>query len=149
MCFTTPLKGKMRRPALSDNVTNFSNELDNMLRLFERKDRDYGPGNLSVMGLPGVVVRISDKTARLVNIVNSGQHAVKEETVVDTLRDLANYAIIAVLMAQGKWPVAQLDSNTQKDKNLKVLIGLLDSLSEDEILTMLKARIESDDGDVI
>jgi hypothetical protein len=48
------------------------------------------------MGIPawkGCLIRLSDKLSRLMNIARTGEIAVSDETVVDTLMDLAVYAI--------------------------------------------------------
>lgn len=61
--------------------------------LCERKNRAYGDGNLLRFGPRGVVVRMADKMERLINLV--WNHASEDqETLVDTARDLANYATI-------------------------------------------------------
>jgi hypothetical protein len=41
-----------------------------------------------------ILVRISDKFARLCNLVDSEDVAVKDETVMDTILDMANYLVI-------------------------------------------------------
>jgi len=63
--------------------------------------------NFRTFGLLGIVVRLSDKLARLHSLVERGldQNAVRDETYADTVRDIVNYAIIFEAMAretQGK-----------------------------------------------
>lgn len=46
-----------------------------------------------------ILVRISDKFARLNNIIANGEVAVKDEQVKDTIRDMCNYlAILGVYL---------------------------------------------------
>ena len=62
------------------------------------------------MGLPawkGCLVRITDKVSRLQAFAKQGELRVKDESVADTLLDLANYAILCrVLFEECREPVA-------------------------------------------
>lgn len=44
--------------------------------------------------LTGFLVRMSDKMSRIKSIVNSGKTHVKDESIQDTLHDLANYCAL-------------------------------------------------------
>jgi hypothetical protein len=69
-----------------------------------RKQRDYGPNNVSKFGVSGLVVRIHDKIARLDNLLSSsrnGQNSVKNETVFDTLLDIVGYSTVSLLWVNG------------------------------------------------
>ena len=61
-------------------------------RLLLAKDRDYGSANLDKHGIVGITIRMSDKLARLENVMMKKECAVPEK-VEDTLRDLIGYAI--------------------------------------------------------
>ena len=70
-----------------------------------KKHADYGPMNIS--GAPGgamngLRVRMYDKLARLNNLVDTGDTP-NYESIEDTLIDLANYAIIGLLVQRGQW----------------------------------------------
>lgn len=70
------------------------------------KHADYGPKNISDApggALNGLRVRMHDKMARLNNLVDTGVTP-KHESIRDTLVDLANYALIGVLVIDGDWP---------------------------------------------
>jgi hypothetical protein len=71
-----------------------------------QKHKDYGPKNISLSPggpLNGLRVRMWDKMARINNLVDSG--AIPEnESLKDSFLDLANYAIIAMLVLDGEWP---------------------------------------------
>lgn len=74
--------------------------------LLMRKHRDYGPRNISDSPggpLNGLLVRMWDKMARLRNLVEQGTDP-QNESVRDTYLDLANYAIIALMVIDEKWP---------------------------------------------
>jgi len=86
----------------------FNEIVKEMTELHDRKNRDYaGSDYLSNflmcerMGIPawkGSLIRLSDKLSRLMNISRTGEIAVSEETVVDTLMDLAVYAIVTRIL---------------------------------------------------
>lgn len=76
------------------------------VELLLSKHRDYGPTNISrAPGGPlnGLRVRIHDKTARINHLVDSGADP-ENESLRDSFIDLANYALIALLVLDGKWP---------------------------------------------
>lgn len=72
------------------------------LKLFERKNRDYGDA-FARYGPIGVLMRIGDKISRLQSITKNGVILVNDEQVRDTLIDLHNYSAMAVmLLDEGK-----------------------------------------------
>jgi hypothetical protein len=76
------------------------------VRVLLDKHDDYGPKNIANSpggALNGLRVRIHDKTARINHLIDSGSDA-KNEPLRDSFLDLANYAIIAMLVLDGKWP---------------------------------------------
>lgn len=69
------------------------------------KHRDYGPKNIANApggALNGLRVRIHDKTARINHLIDSGATP-QNESLRDSFIDLANYALIALLVLDGKW----------------------------------------------
>ena len=72
------------------------------VKLLDRKQQDYGSGNISTFGEKGVLVRCVDKVERLKQLVWKSKTA-QNETVYDSWQDLANYALIAQLCNQGVW----------------------------------------------
>jgi hypothetical protein len=69
------------------------------------KHRDYGPKNISdAPGGPinGLRVRMHDKLARINNLTDSGADP-EHESLEDSFKDMANYAIIGLLVLRGKW----------------------------------------------
>jgi len=70
------------------------------------KQRDYGPYNISrAPGGPlnGLRVRIFDKVSRINNLVDTGATP-ENESLRDSFLDLANYAVIALMVLDNKWP---------------------------------------------
>jgi hypothetical protein len=92
----------------------FKRILDEMYITFCKKQRNYGPGNISVgtpletkedvkLSLTGLWFRINDKVQRLKQLVVLGQPDEVGEAIQDTYEDLSVYGIIAQLVQRGKW----------------------------------------------
>lgn len=76
-----------------------------LLDLLLSKHKDYGPKNISDSpGGPvnGLRVRMHDKLARINNLIDSGKDP-KHESLEDSFKDMANYAIIGLLVLRGQW----------------------------------------------
>ena len=89
----------------SDFIKAVENKYDEAQELLLRKHRDYGPKNIS--GSPGgaingLRVRIHDKLARINNLYDSGATP-ENESLRDSFIDMANYAIIALLVLDDEW----------------------------------------------
>jgi hypothetical protein len=70
-----------------------------------KKHKDYGAKNIADApggALNGLRVRIHDKTARINNLIDFRRKA-EYESLEDSFKDLANYAIIALLVLRDKW----------------------------------------------
>lgn len=87
--------------------------------LFDEKQMDYGPGNISKFGDHGVVVRTSDKIERLAHLYGQGgsPRKAKNESIEDTFRDIANYGIIGLIYRAGLWEGSMV---TKKKAKVKV-----------------------------
>jgi hypothetical protein len=92
----------------------FKNILDEMYVTFCKKQRNYGPGNISVgtaletkedvkLSLTGLWFRINDKVQRLKQLVVLGQPDEVGEPIQDTYEDLSVYGVIAQIVQRGKW----------------------------------------------
>jgi hypothetical protein len=81
----------------ADNVYKASTETTSLLI---RKQMDYGPRN--IMDAPGgplsgLTVRLSDKLARLRNLIENGNET-QFESLRDTLLDISNYGLIGIMV---------------------------------------------------
>ena len=84
-------------------------------KLFAGKMLDYGLSNISLgsnlekkediqLSLTGIWLRCSDKINRLKNMLKrQGKNYVKDEPMIDSFIDIANYGIIAMLVMRNKW----------------------------------------------
>lgn len=72
-----------------------------------RKHQDYGPLNIANApggAMNGLLVRMHDKMERLQHLYYQGKaNTPNYESTEDTLKDLANYAIIGLLVQRGQW----------------------------------------------
>lgn len=91
-----------REVYLETHLFNLTKELNDLLL---SKHKDYGPKNISLApGGPvnGLRVRMHDKLARINNLVDSGATP-EHESLEDSFKDMANYAIIGLLVLRNKW----------------------------------------------
>jgi hypothetical protein len=118
-CFTTGcgdancVCGQIKK---SDNSTTTPNQefaqivweiMDEVGNLLITKQLDYGPGNINnAFGGPinGLLVRIGDKFERLKNLFKKDKVIPQHESIEDSFKDLANYAVIGIMIQRGKWP---------------------------------------------
>ena len=67
---------------------------------YEKKNADYGDSfaqSLDKHGLIAAIVRMDDKMNRVINLYKADEQLVEDESIRDTLMDLANYAIMSVM----------------------------------------------------
>lgn len=92
----------------------FKSILNEMYDIFCKKQRNYGPSNISVgsnlesaedvkLALTGLWFRKNDKIQRLKQLVVLGQPDEVGESVGDTYQDLAVYGVISQIVQRGKW----------------------------------------------
>lgn len=78
---------------------NFREITDYMYQIYEKKNADYGDSfskSYGEFGLVSPVIRLSDKVERLKTLCNK-EAQVKDESIIDTLIDIAVYAVLTVL----------------------------------------------------
>lgn len=91
-----------REVHLEVDLSNLTTELTDLLL---SKHKDYGPKNISQApggAINGLRVRMHDKLARINNLVDSGASP-EHESLEDSFKDMANYAIIGLLVLRNKW----------------------------------------------
>ena len=116
-----PIYGGMEQSAIQYCEENYPQMMAEYKRImyeqyetFCKKQRNYGPGNISVgttlktkddikLSLTGLWFRINDKIQRLKQMVILGQPDEVGESVQDTFADLSVYGIIAQIVQNGKW----------------------------------------------
>ena len=97
-----------------ETIKKFIDIQDDMLILFCKKQADYGPSNIGMgksvldtdedvkRSLLGLSVRLNDKVQRLLNLTLNDKDP-NNESVEDTLIDIANYAVMSILCMKKVW----------------------------------------------
>ena len=90
--------------------THIDNTVNELSQLLISKHRDYGPKNISQApggAINGLRVRMHDKLARINNLVEYMEDTKgfqpQHESLEDSFKDMANYAIIGLLVLRGQW----------------------------------------------
>jgi len=92
----------------------FKKILDEMYEIFCKKQKNYGPNNISVgtslqsfddvkLALMGLFFRKNDKISRLKQMVVLGHMDEVGESIADTYQDLAVYSVISQIVQRHKW----------------------------------------------
>lgn len=85
---------------MEDNVKSFKTIYNELFRLYERKNEDYGNSfcdTYQKLGLISAVTRISDQCNRLCNLAINPNINNLGESVEDTLKDLSVYTIMTLM----------------------------------------------------
>lgn len=87
-----------------DKIEIHSKLCDEIHDTYCKKNHDYGDSFSQLyarFGLPSTVIRLHDKLSRLESL-SQREAAVKDESIRDTLLDLANYAIMTIVEMDAK-----------------------------------------------
>lgn len=82
-----------------DKVTHHRMICDELNKLYEKKNHDYGDSfhkSYEEFGLTMAAIRLDDKLNRFKTLIKV-ESKVKDESIRDTLIDLANYSIMAAM----------------------------------------------------
>lgn len=108
-----------QKPVDEDTLKCMSDEPENVIHhrricnymndLYARKNKDYGDSfhlSFEEEGMAMARIRLGDKLNRFKTLTKAGDQLVQDESIRDTLIDLANYAIMTVMeidrMGEGK-----------------------------------------------
>lgn len=77
----------------------FKEIVDEMYELYRRKNHDYGNSFAILRSRreDSILVRIFDKYLRLETLIGGKKAEVKDESIEDTLRDIANYCVMELI----------------------------------------------------
>ena len=102
----------LKLEALREKVKLSDDRVEHHIRLcndihktYELKNRKYGNSFSKTYEEYGPVmlcIRLDDKLGRLKQLLLNGETGTKDESVIDTLLDLANYAIMGVMEIESK-----------------------------------------------
>lgn len=87
----------------TERFTFLQTEIYNLL---VNKQFNYGPKNIIEFGILGIIVRMYDKVARLVNLITKADSlkdalnvsTIKDESIIDTLFDIIGYCTMALMI---------------------------------------------------
>lgn len=97
-----------------DNIEKFKKLTAKMADLYEEKNRNYGNSfdkSLDEDGLLVSKIRLGDKYNRFVSLLKQQSNGTSDESIKDTLIDLANYAIMSIMWMENQKSI-KLDGNT-------------------------------------
>ena len=83
-----------------NNVQIHEKVCQELTETYKKKNADYGnsfENSLDKHGLIAAIVRMDDKMSRLISLNSKNEQLVLDESLRDTLMDLANYAIMSVM----------------------------------------------------
>lgn len=101
----------MKDPKYLDE--SFEQICQEMLKIFIKKNKDYGKNNILDTGEIGILFRVSDKINRLKNLIGTGKKP-ENETKDENWIDIAVYAVIAILYNRGWFQKLELKNDNEK-----------------------------------
>lgn len=84
----------------TESESNFKNVTDKLLDIYRKKNHDYGDAfteSMDEFGPISAAIRMNDKLKRFKSLINNNDALVKDESIADTVLDLANYAIMTYM----------------------------------------------------
>lgn len=81
-------------------MRTFKEITNEMLSLYERKNKDYGNSfgkTYEKLGIISAVVRLQDKMNRIIELTTKGEQQVNDESLRDTIIDMANYSVMTLM----------------------------------------------------
>lgn len=91
---------KKTRPKKNNMVLRHKEICKKLNRIYEAKNNDYGNSfgdTYKQLGIASALVRISDKYNRLMSLGSGKKQMVNDESIRDTLEDLANYCVMTIM----------------------------------------------------
>ncbi len=88
---------------LTKNKTEQHREIcEKLNEIYKKKNKDYGDSfgeTFRKLGIISAITRISDKYNRICSLAtkSESERQVKDETIRDTLLDMANYCIMSII----------------------------------------------------
>ncbi|WP_277264786.1 DUF1599 domain-containing protein [Prevotella corporis] len=85
---------------ISCKEIEFAELTKQMFETFKKKNADYGDSTSQTFkefGLTSYAIRLNDKLNRIKSFCKKGELEVNDESVIDTLKDMANYCLLAII----------------------------------------------------
>lgn len=87
-------------------VERHQNICESMNKLYAMKNKKYGDSfskTYKEYGPAMLCIRLDDKLGRLKQLLLKGEEGTEDETVIDTLMDLANYATMGIMELEDQY----------------------------------------------
>lgn len=119
----------MERKELAYKVNLHAEICNELNAIYNNKNNDYGDAfgrTFEKLGLISAVTRISDKYNRLESLATSTEQKVKDESIEDTLMDMANYCIMTIIelrksVCSGFKPTSQVIDDISEKWNVMTI----------------------------
>lgn len=96
-----PIKGDRAVEMWFERFLSVGREID---QISYQRQHKYGPDNIGMLGVAGLIPRIMDKTMRLKRAIWDEKESYdKDEKVVDAFGDLRNYAQFGIMLIRSQW----------------------------------------------
>lgn len=85
---------------ITEDIVAFGAKVEEITQMHAAKNRDYNGAFYKTMrkwGLVALCIRLSDKMDRLESIYKNGKIEVQDESLEDTLKDIAAYAVMGLV----------------------------------------------------
>jgi hypothetical protein len=92
--------GESARMAARWLMENDHWDVDGIHNLLVERQRKYGHKNILTFGVAGLLVRMSDKVARIENMLVHGQTDFQDDLWLDAFIDLVGYGVILSMLMQ-------------------------------------------------
>jgi hypothetical protein len=105
MKFDENMPGQWACDKMNDDLDfgeNLGEVLHEIAELMKDRHKKYGNSNISKRGIPGILVRLDDKLAR----IDNGDMDYADESYRDAWIDVVGYGLIALMWLDGNWPGA-------------------------------------------
>lgn len=82
---------------MNDFMNLYNSIVDNMKEVCNQKNKDYGTSvqdTYEKFGDLAYIIRLHDKWNRINSLMESGKAEVKDESIDDTILDMANYLLL-------------------------------------------------------
>lgn len=92
-------------PSTTDRVKHFESVCHAMALTYEAKNHDYGNSfeeTVNKLGMIAATVRMYDKMNRIITLTTGKDQMVSDESLEDTLMDLATYCVMTVMALEGR-----------------------------------------------
>ena len=135
-----PIKGDRAVEMWFERFLSVGREID---QISYQRQHKYGPDNIGMLGVRGLIPRIMDKTMRLKRAIWDEKESYdKDEKVVDAFGDLRNYAQFGIMLIRGAWynkPAEELAIDQSLQKH--ICVDLDGTLAEQDELFYTRFHI--------